>query len=1255
MRRPIFLVGFTLTAMALSAAPVPRTDAAVNVRTSGEAAAPAGRGRLEGIAMPCEFEVNGGQTAAEVDALVRCRGYVAFLSHGDAVIRTEREAFRLRLVGGRTDAKAQTKGPRPGASNYFVGSDEARWVTGAPHFGRVEYDDVLPGVRVAYRTHGRELAFDFELAPGADAAALRLQIEGARWLGPDAEGNLSIGLPGGGSARLSAPRAWQGDGALRRNVTVAFARGAGFDDVAFEVGEYDPAQPLVIDPSLTVATYLGGSSDDHPGSIRTDSSGAIYLTGQAYSADFPTTMGAFQTTKGETSTSVPDAFVTKLDSGGTTLVFSTFLGGSGSEFASDVAIDSSGAVYVGGSTSSTNFPLRNAFQTSSASGYLTKLAAGGGSLVWSTYYAHRTSVLGLATSGNIHCFNTSGRAFVFNSGGTSVLYSVSIGGFCPPNFSWTSMAVDPSGTVWLGGYIGTNGSASYAISGAYQLNHAGGSNDGWLVKLSTTGSEVYRSYLGGSGDDLIRTLALDSSGNLLIAGTTTSTNFPLANAYQSTNAAATDAFVVKMNSSATALTFSTYLGGSAADVPAGIIANPGGDVFVAGYTMSGNFPTFDAFQSTNGGNTDAFLTEFTSGGSLSRSTYLGGSGNDGAQGVAVGPLGRPLVAGSTQSSNFPITCSYQANLLGTSDVFLAGVATSTASFPDLSPLVLQGATVNRGYSAQLTITGGTAPLTWTLHAGTLPAGLSLSSGGVLSGTPTATGSASVFVKVTDSGNACAIREYRVTVNPQPSVPQTALPAWTETRAYSKPIPVIGGTGPYVWAATSGAVPAGLAVTTDGYVSGTPTAPGSYSFGLSVEDVHGATANGTDSLVINALPQITTTSLPEWTQLSPYLGVLAVSGGTPPFTWSVPSGTFPLDKALGATSGSLSGNTLLAGDYTFDAKLTDAAGAAATRTLTLHVNGHPTMTTAQLPRGAHGRPYAFGPATVGGTQPFRWSITAGRIPSGLGFGIDTGRFSGIPTASGRTIAGLQITDAAGAVAARSYSLTIAPFTDLSKSKVSESVFIPQEESNVDVVRFLELLAGTELDLSIKLSGTIASAVDLLLLDAAERPIDLTEWRSEKTTSITVKDFPVPRTGRYFVVVRPTPGFEGKLKLQVAASAITTWRGTGTLDPAGAALTMDFSAPPGSKLSIAAKASAGSLAVPTIGGVTDAQGAQLLVPAELKESKKSAVLKSKLPLTGGDYRLTIAARGGVAGPVEWTVSLKAPKGYRFELPDLAVGPP
>ena len=1251
MSRPIHALGFVVAAAALLGTFAVQSDAAAPV-TARRDTAPV-HAALGNVMLPCEFEANRGQTAAEADYLARCPGYVAFLTGGDAVIRTERDAFRVHVVGGRA-ADAAPSQPRPGRSHYLVGNDSKRWTTQVPHFRRVAYDDVLPGVGVEYRTEGRALGFDLRVAPNADPSAVRVRLDGVRWAGPDAGGNLSIGLASGGAAQLSAPRAWQETAGVRRDVDVAFAPGEGRDEFGFRVGAYDRALPLVIDPLLTVSTYLGGSATEIAYGLCVDAAGAIFITGQTTSSDFPTTTGALQTAKGDSVQGFTDAYVTKLDPSGTSLVWSTYFGGNADEHCRCIAVDASGNVHVGGTTSSSNFPLVSAYQATGTA-FLAKLGSSGSAITWSTF-VNGTSVIdvGLDASGNVYGLANGPRVMKFNASGSVRAYDVtSVAGSATVNVS--RMAVDPSGAVWLAGSTTSNGAAT---NGAFQATYGGGtlgsSGDGWIGKLDGNGSRVYSTYLGGSGDDAVGDIALGPTGDVYVCGGARSSNFPTLNAHQSSYGGADDFFVARMDSTATNLVWSTYLGSTGYESAGALAVTGSGGVFAAGTASDSTFPTTDGYQASYGGSTDGAIAEFASDGSLVRSSFLGGSGDDLIQGVAVSALGEPLVAGNTDSSNFPNACSRQS-LAGTTDVFLAGVAPTSTVFTDTTPALLPGATIQHTYSGQLGVAGGTGPYTWRLYSGSLPAGISLANSGSLSGTTTGPLGASVFVaEVRDANAACALRQFTLTVNAEPQITATSMPTWTVEQTYSKRVPVQGGSEPFTVTLTSGQLPDGATLDSGGTVVAEPfTAVGTATFGVHLVDRNGAAADGNLSLTVNPLPQITTTSLPEGTVLRPYDATIEWTGGTAPPTWSLASGTLPSAGGLAPATGVLGGTTLVNGDYEFTARLVDAAGAIAEHTYTVHVNAWPQMTSASLPIAVQFRPYAAAPASSGGTAPLAWTLTSGTFQEGFSsFNPATGVLTGTPTEAGRKLLVYKLTDAAGAATERGYALVVAPLADLRRGSDKEKITIAQAQSGIDVVRCVELLADTTLAIKLKVQRTNDAAIDLLLLDPTETPADLTPWAAVKPDSITVKGFPVPVTGRWFVVARPAPGFDGRVTLQISVKAPGTRRGATTFSDAGNPVDVAFSALPGSKLVVSTKSAEGSDALPTITSLRDADGNELLLPEDVHTTRRGVALRVRERLVGGDYVVTFATGNLVPGDVSWTIALSSPKGYRFGLPELPV---
>jgi hypothetical protein len=393
--------------------------------------------------------------------------------------------------------------------------------------------------------------------------------------------------------------------------------------------------PTLVSPTAVAAvglptwyvSYLGGTTTDYGHRIAVDDTGNTYIIGRTNSANFPTTTGAYQAA----NAGGYDAFVTKFDSSGN-LVYSTYLGGTGSDYGYGIAVDNTGNIYITGYTNSANFPTTpGAYQTANAGGYdafVTKFDSSG-NLVYSTYL-----------------------------GGTSGEYV-------------NGIAVDDTGNTYITGF--TNSANFPTTPGAYQTANAGGW-DAFVTKFDSSGNPVYSTYRGGTGTDYGNGIAVDDTGNTYITGQTDSANFPTTpGAYQTANAGGTDAFVTKFDSSGNPV-YSTYLGGSGAnDIGAGIAVDDTGNTYITGQTNSANFPTTPgAYQTANAGGADAFVTKFDSSGNPVYSTYLGGAGDtDYGYGIAVDDTGNTYITGRTNSANFPTTPgAYQTANRGGYDAFV---------------------------------------------------------------------------------------------------------------------------------------------------------------------------------------------------------------------------------------------------------------------------------------------------------------------------------------------------------------------------------------------------------------------------------------------------------------------------------------------------------------------------------------------------------------------------------------------------------
>ncbi len=515
----------------------------------------------------------------------------------------------LRLVGANASPRAEGRQNQPGYHNYLIGNDPSRHASFVGLYREVVVQEVYPGIDMRYYFEGGQVRFDWVVRPGADPGVIRVEVEGADRVEVDREGRLRFWTRFG-EAGLADLRVYQAqDG---REVSAHFVRVG--ETCAIALGPYDRTQTLVIDP-IVYATYIG--KDAVWGTaIAVDGARHAYVTGYTSSAEFSTTSGAYQRVmKGD-----PDAFVAKLSVDGRSLVYATYLGGSGREEASSIAVDGAGHAYVTGKTGSTDFPVTNgAYQTiksgqaSELDAFVVKLSVDGSSLVYSTYLGGSASEesRGIAVDGTGHAYVT----------------------------GWTTSSDFP------------------VTNGAYQMRFVGGMSTGnpydvFVAKLSLDGGGlVYSTYLGGSGADESRGIAVDAAGHAYITGKTESTDFPVTNgAYQTTNRGSDDAFVTKVSVDGSNLVYSTYLGGSGGDVANGIAVDEAGHAYVTGGTYSEDFPTAGSSSQANrlGYGNRVFVAKLSvDGTSLVYSTYLQGEGAEDTEGhgITVDRLGCVYITG----------------------------------------------------------------------------------------------------------------------------------------------------------------------------------------------------------------------------------------------------------------------------------------------------------------------------------------------------------------------------------------------------------------------------------------------------------------------------------------------------------------------------------------------------------------------------------------------------------------------------------
>jgi hypothetical protein len=587
--------------------------------------------------------------------------------HSPTLVRSQPQAasapLRMELVGANPAARVTGIGELPGKSNYFIGNDPARWHTNVPTYAKVRYEDVYPGVDLVYYGNQRQLEYDFVVAPGADPKAIRMSFGGlararhssrvesrdAAPLQVDADGNLVL-RTSGGEVQFHKPIVYQQVGDARQEIAGCYVL-RGKHQIGFEVAAYDAGKPLIIDPVLSYSTYLGGNGGDSGNAIAVDSGGNAYITGSTASPNFPT-KNALQPALGGGN----NAFIAKLDPTGSALVYSTYLGGNSGDFGNAIAVDASGNAYVTGETASTNFPTKNALQSASGGSldaFVAKLDPTGSTLIYSTYLGGSGGDLGngIAVDGAGNAYITGSTAspnfptknalqpalgggsdaFIakLDPTGSSLVYSTYLGG--SSSDSGGGIAVDASGNAYV---TGETFSTNFPTKNPFQAACgacSSGQPSAFVSKVNAAGSAlVYSTFLGGSGNgtdgDFGNGIAVDPSNNAYVTGFTSSTDFPLASPIQASLVLQTcfdsngypfqcgnTAFVTELNAAGSVPVYSTYLGASGGGFEdgRGIAVDTGGNAYVTGTANSNFLLTPGSFQTSPGGNGDAFVAKIS--------------------------------------------------------------------------------------------------------------------------------------------------------------------------------------------------------------------------------------------------------------------------------------------------------------------------------------------------------------------------------------------------------------------------------------------------------------------------------------------------------------------------------------------------------------------------------------------------------------------------------------------------------------------
>jgi hypothetical protein len=604
------------------------------------------------LRLPLAFERDG--NGADERFVARGPGYTVGVQRGKATIglapKEEGASSVVSLEFTRSRSPKAEPGPQlPGKVNYIHGNDPTRWRIGLPTWERVRYPDIYPGIDVVYYGNQQQLEFDLVLKPGADPQAIRMKIGGGSKLSFDDSGALRIGTAGGDDLKIQLPNLYQEVNGKRRSVSGRYLI-QGRDEVSFHVDSYDRARPLVIDPTIVYSTLFAGNSNSSS-SIGVDSSGNILLAGSTWQTDFP----AVNAIQGALAGS-EDAFVAKINSAGTALIYSTYLGGSNYDQFKALAIDSAGSAWLTGFTESINFPILNAVQSASSA-------------------VQMAVVVKLDKNGVLQ--------FSSYLGGTSYTDGQGI-------------AVDGSGNAYV---TGNSSDSTFPTTPGTLPFPAPIDVPAFVTKYSSAGALVYSTLLGGDFFDQANAIAVDSAGNAYVTGYSASSTFAGApsGGAQPANEGNQDAFVAKLNSNATALLYFTFLGGSGSDQGKSIAVNSSGEAYIGGITGSAGLATPGAAQTVSVGTNSGFIAKLNAAGSaFEYVTYIGGDRADSVASIALDNSGNIYAAGNTNSENFPLADPLQPALPGNgTSLFSSTDSGATWNPSDLNiPGIVSGISVN---------------------------------------------------------------------------------------------------------------------------------------------------------------------------------------------------------------------------------------------------------------------------------------------------------------------------------------------------------------------------------------------------------------------------------------------------------------------------------------------------------------------------------------------------------------------------------
>ncbi|MBI2271476.1 MAG: PKD domain-containing protein [Bacteroidetes bacterium] len=952
------------------------------------------------------------------------------ISRSPVESQSEYLVWNLHFKEANPNVNVISEGKEDSHTNYLLGNDFTKHRINVPDFRMISYENIYHNIDINYYSSGKELKYDYVIKPGGEINVIRMQLEGVEHLNINDKGQLEITTVWG-TLLEELPESYQLISGRKQKVSIEYRI---IDKTTFGFilkGDYDPANTLVIDPVILAwSTFLGGTaaSNSYMGDIALDAVGNVY--GATYNdANFPITAGVFQPVRN----GARDAVVFKLNPTGTAIIYSTNLGGSGSELGYSIAVTASNEVIIAGNTDSPNFPVTaGAFQPAFGGGFsdvfISKLNATGSALIYSTYLGGVDND-DLTWMGDGLAINSAGEAFVtgvtasanfpvkagsFDTGyngvrdgfvtklnptGTALIYSTFLGGTSSDNGS--GIAIDAAGAAYV---TGSTGSINFPTTAGSYDNSYNGAQDAFVTKLNAAGSGlVYSTYVGGFNFEEAFSIAVNPANEAFVVGTTQSINFPITPGVFNTVFNMASAFVFRLNNTGSTFIYSVFLGH--ANNANGIAVNNFDEAYITGNTNSAipvvppDYPTTScAFDTSPNGGSDFFLSKLNSTASiLLYSTYIGGNNSDYSSIKPVLRIGgcgddEVVMCGTSHSGNFPTTAGVvqPSKLNGIYDQavifkFKSKVVPnfSFSSGPNCN-VPVQFTDMSSGNCVWKS--GSWTPTSWKWFFGDgttsyvqNPSHVYATGGTynvkLVIGCP----ADSIIIPVTVTSVSCCV----ATLNPTSNV----VDAKCGANNGSGSVTVTGGTSPYTysWSPTGGSGSAA-----------TGLSQGTYSVlitdGLNCKTSVNLTVNNTQMTIVAGVQNYLCNGKNNGTS-----SVLVMGTATPPYTYSWSNG----QTTQGATG-------LSAGNYTVTVR--DATGCSLTKVVAITQQA-PIAVTVTPVNGTCGNPGTATATAIGGGTPYTYSWSNGQLNSATG--LVAGTYS------------VTATDAGGCTGTKTFSITVAP--------------------------------------------------------------------------------------------------------------------------------------------------------------------------------------------------------------------------------------